>query len=79
MIFKEELKKAKLENERLKKEYEGRIKHLTEDLIILKERLFSQEEMMKSALGYAMELEDRLESFRKQLDQDNERNSSGYH
>lgn len=79
MIYKEELRKAKLERERLKKDYEDRIKHLTDDLSNLKERLSSQEEMMKTALNYAMELEERLDGFKNQLDKDNERNGSGYH
>lgn len=79
MIFREELLKAKLEKERLKKEYEAKISELNEDMSILKEKITSQEEMIKMALDYAIKLEGRLNDFKERLADDEERNSSGFH
>lgn len=79
MIFREELAKARFEKERLKKEYEEKIKLLTGDLGNLKEQISSQQEMLQTALNYAMELETRLNEFETRMSLDEKRNSSGYH
>jgi len=79
MIFKEELKKAQMEKERLKKEYETKIKQFSSEMDILKEKMAAQEEMMKTALEYAMKLESQLNHFQNKVDDDDERNSYGYH
>ncbi|WP_421871344.1 hypothetical protein [Marinoscillum sp.] len=79
MIFKEELKKAQLEKERLKEEYESKIKQFSSDMGLLKEKMAAQEEMMKTALEYAMKLENQLKEFKARVENDDERNSNGYH
>lgn len=79
MIFREELLKAKLEKERLKKEYNLIIDDLTENMDCLKAKLSIQEEMMRSTRKYSMELEQKLKDFKERLEIDEERNSSGYH
>lgn len=79
MIYQEELKKANLEKKRLEKEYEEKILELNRHLSLLKEKMASQEEMMKSALRYAASLEDKLGEFKEVVEKNQERNSSGYH
>ena len=79
MIFREELRKAQLENDRLKQEYEQKVEHITKEMGILKEQLSAQENMMKSAFEYVNKLEEELEDFKKKVDGDNEKNSFGYH
>lgn len=79
MIYQEELRKARVEKERLQKEYEDRIKNLGSEMAILKEKLASQEEMVRSAFGYAIELEKKLEAFKSKMEEDHERNRFGFH
>lgn len=79
MIFREELQKAKLEKERLRKEYQAKVSELTEDMSILKEKIASQEEMIRMAIHHAVKLEEKLDKFKKRIEQDEERNSSGFH
>lgn len=79
MIFQEELRKAKLEKERLKQEYEARIAALSEDMELLKEQLSAQQQMMKTVTDYATGLEQKLQDFKVKLDRDHHRNSNGFH
>ncbi len=79
MIYQEEMRKARVEKQRLRKEYEERIHKLTSEMAILKEKLSSQEQMVRSAFGYAIELEKQLEEFRSKIQEDNERNRYGFH
>tara|TARA_Y100000590_G_C15473024_1_gene920945 strand:+ start:372 stop:635 length:264 start_codon:yes stop_codon:yes gene_type:complete len=79
MIFREELRKAQLEKDRLKEEYEQKVEHFSKEMSILREQLSAQENMMKSAFEYVTKLEDELENFKKKVDGDNEKNSFGYH
>ncbi|WP_115867334.1 hypothetical protein [Marinoscillum furvescens] len=79
MIFREELRKAKLEQERIRKEYEQKISALTDELSLLREKLSSQEQMMKSAFEYAADLEERMKNFQNEIEDNHERNKYGYH
>ncbi|MFT4833551.1 MAG: hypothetical protein ACI83W_001852 [Marinoscillum sp.] len=79
MIYKEELAKERIEKQRLQEKYDKATFELTEQMKVLKERLSSQQQMMESALNYAIALESQLEEFKDQLKHDQERNSSGFH
>ena len=43
MIFREELRKAQLEKDRLKEEYEKKVEQISKEVGILKEQLSAQE------------------------------------
>lgn len=79
MIYKEELAKERIERQRLQEKYDKSTFELSEQLKVLKERLSSQQQMMESALNYAIALENQLEEFKDQVKHDQERNSSGFH
>lgn len=79
MIFREELAKARLEKKRIQQECDQKVKQLSDEMNILKEKMLAQEEMMKSALDYAQKLENELNSFKQKIDQYETRNSFGYH
>jgi hypothetical protein len=79
MIFKEELRKAEVEKKRLEALYESKLKSLSLQVSILKEKMGAQEEMMKSALDYAIKLEKELENVKEHVNNDLIKNSSGYH
>ncbi|MGY6560422.1 MAG: hypothetical protein ACXIT9_14185 [Nitritalea sp.] len=67
LIFKEELKKARLEKERLRKEYEGKLADMNKELDRLKEQISAQQELMKTTLEYAIKLEENLDHFRDEV------------
>ncbi|WP_194777279.1 hypothetical protein [Pararhodonellum marinum] len=67
LIFKEELKKAQLEKERLKKEYDLKMAEMNQELHRLKEQINSQQEMMKTTLEYAIKLEENMDQFREEM------------
>ncbi|WP_026950416.1 hypothetical protein [Algoriphagus mannitolivorans] len=60
LLFREKLKKAKIEKERLKLEYEAKLEEVNGELSRLKEQITAQQEMMKTTLEYASNLEKRL-------------------
>lgn len=60
LLFKEELRKAQLEKERLKLHYEQQLTEVNQELLRLKEQIQSQQEMMRNTLEYASNLEIRL-------------------
>jgi len=67
LIFREELLKARLEKERLQKEYESKLGEMNSELDRLKEQISSQQEMMKTTLEYAIRLEENLHSFKTEV------------
>lgn len=79
MIFREELRKAKLEQDRIRKAYEEKMSVLQDELTLLREKLAAQEQMMKSAFEYASDLEERMKRFQNEIDDNHERNKYGYH
>jgi hypothetical protein len=60
LLFKEELRKAQLEKERLKQHYEQKLAEVNKELCRLKEQIQSQQDMMRTTLEYASNLEARL-------------------
>ncbi|GMQ32237.1 hypothetical protein Ataiwa_05090 [Algoriphagus taiwanensis] len=67
LLFKEELRKAQLEKERLKQEYEMRLAEVNKELCRLKEQIQSQQDMMRTTLEYASNLETRLSEFQDEV------------
>ena len=67
LLFKEELRKAQLEKERLKQEYELRLAEVNKELCRLKEQIHSQQDMMRATLEYASNLENRLLEFQDEV------------
>ncbi len=67
LIFKEELRKAQLEKERLKIHYENKLEDVNRELARLKEQIQSQQDMMRTTLEYASNLEIRLEQFKDEV------------
>jgi predicted nuclease with TOPRIM domain len=67
LLFREELRKAQLEKERLKQEYEQKLADVNRELNRLKEQIQSQHEMMRTTLEYASNLEQRLSEFKEEV------------
>ncbi|WP_297336978.1 hypothetical protein [Algoriphagus sp.] len=79
LLFKEELRKAQLEKERLKKDYENKLADVNQELARLKEQIRSQQDMMRTTLEYASNLEVRLEQFKEEVHRsENQRKKSIY-
>lgn len=68
LIFKAELKKAQLEKELLKQEYEKKLTDINWELSRLKEQISAQQELMKTTINYAIKLEDDLENFKQKVE-----------
>ena len=69
LLFKEELKKAQLEKERLILYYEQQLSEVNQELYRLKEKINSQQDMMKTTLEYASNLEIRLTEVKEEVAQ----------
>ncbi len=67
LLFREELRKAQLEKERLKQEYEQKLADVNRELYRLKEQIQSQHDMMRTTLEYASNLEQRLSDFKEEV------------
>jgi hypothetical protein len=67
LLFKEELRKAQLEKERLKQYYEQKLAEVNTELFRLKEQIQSQQEMMRTTLEYASNLEIRLTEVKEEV------------
>ncbi len=67
LLFKEELRKAQLEKERLKQYYEEKLAEVNHELFRLKEQIQSQQEMMRTTLEYASNLENRLTEVKEEV------------
>lgn len=79
LIFKEELKKAKLEIELLRKEYEEKLVDINQELSRLKEQISAQQELMKTTINYAIKLEDNLGSFKQEVESQQKKRKSSFH
>lgn len=79
LIFKEELKKAELEKERLKAEYETKLQEMNTELSYLKEQISSQQDMMKTTLTYASRLEHEINGLHKQIKEDKKQRKGSFH
>jgi hypothetical protein len=69
LLFKEELKKAQLEKERLILHYEQQLSEVNLELYRLKEQINSQQDMMRNTLEYASNLEIRLTEVKEEVAQ----------
>ena len=69
LLFKEELKKAQLEKERLILHYEQQLSEVNLELYRLKEQINSQQDMMRTTLKYASNLEIRLTEVKEEVAQ----------
>ncbi len=69
LLFKEELKKAQLEKERLILHYEQQLSEVNLELYRLKEQINSQQDMMRTTLEYASNLEIRLTEVKEEVAQ----------
>lgn len=67
LLFREELRKARLEKERLKQHYEDKLADVNRELCRLKEQIQSQQDMMRTTLEYASNLENRLSEFKEEV------------
>jgi hypothetical protein len=69
LLFKEELVKAQLEKERLQRYYEQQLADVNKELYRLKEQIQSQQDMMRTTLEYASNLEIRLTEVKEEVAQ----------
>lgn len=69
LLFKEELKKVQLEKERLILYYEQQLSEVNQELYRLKEKINSQQDMMRTTLEYASNLEIRLTEVKEEVAQ----------
>jgi hypothetical protein len=67
LLFKEELMKAQLEKERLRLYYEQKLAEVNTELSRLKEQILSQQEMMRTTIEYASNLESRLTEVKEEV------------
>ncbi len=79
LIFKEELKKAKVEKKKLESEYEAKIMEMHREMAFLKEQIAAQQQMMKTTVEYATKLEKDLEALQQQIVQDKKRQNRSFH
>lgn len=77
LLFKEELRKAQLEKERLKDKYEAKLNEVNTELCRLKEQIDSQQHMLKTTLDYATKLEGSLDQFKKEINLANIQRKNG--
>ncbi|WP_339922951.1 hypothetical protein [uncultured Cyclobacterium sp.] len=79
LIFKAELKKAKLEKEQLRQQYEENLADINRELSRLKEQISAQQELMKTTINYAIKLEDDLGNFKKEVESKKNKSKSSFH
>lgn len=77
LLFKEELRKAQLEKDRLKLEYDNTISQVNNELARLKEQIQAQHEMLRTTIDYASNLEEKLSQIKKDvIDSNSQKNKS---
>ncbi len=76
LLFKEELRKAQLEKERLQLYYEQKLAEMNNELCRLKEQIQSQQDMMQTTLEYASNLENRLTEVKEEVAHANSKSRS---
>ncbi|MFT4855633.1 MAG: membrane-anchored protein YejM (alkaline phosphatase superfamily) [Algoriphagus sp.] len=77
LLFKEELRKAQLEKDRLKSEYDKNISEVNKELARLKEQIQAQHEMLRTTIDYASNLEEKLSQIKKDvIDSNSQKNKS---
>ena len=77
LLFKEELRKAQLEKDRLKLEYDNTISQVNNELARLKEQIQAQHEMLRTTIDYASNLEEKLSQIKQDvIDSNSQKNKS---
>jgi len=66
-FYKNKLRQAKEEKERLKKEYESKIVGLNDEISFLKEQITAQNGMIEQSIEYVLKLEQQIKSFDLEL------------
>ncbi|MEX0883188.1 MAG: hypothetical protein WDZ72_06915 [Cyclobacteriaceae bacterium] len=79
LIFKAELKKAQLEKERLRKAYDEKLCEMNRELSRLKEQIEAQQELMKTTIDYAIRLEEDLDQFREEVENEKKQRKNSFH
>ena len=79
LIFREELKKGKIERLRLKSEYTTKIRDMNQELAYLKEQITAQQSMMQTTVAYATRIEGELDELRQQIHNDRKKASHSQH
>ncbi len=67
-FYKEHLRKAKEEKEKLKKEYNSKIESLNGEINFLKEQIDAQHTMISQSIEYVLKIEKDVKSVRSDLD-----------
>lgn len=67
LLFKEELRKARLEKERLRQEYDQKLSGVNKELERLKEQIQAQQDMLRTTLDYASNLEVKLDQIKSDV------------
>ena len=77
LLFKEELRKAQPEKDRLKLEYDNTISQVNNELARLKEQIQAQHEMLRTTIDYASNLEEKLSQIKQDvIDSNSQKNKS---
>lgn len=79
LIFKAELKKAQIEKERLRRAYEEKLLEMNLELSRLKEQIEAQQELMKTTINYAIKLEEDLDNFKEQVENEKKQRKNSFH
>lgn len=69
-FYKDQLRKAKEEKAKLKKEYEIKINGLNDEISFLKEQIQAQHTMIEQSIEYVMRLEQQVKSFDLEISND---------
>jgi predicted HicB family RNase H-like nuclease len=69
-FYKDQLRKAKEEKAKLKKQYEIKVNGLNDEISFLKEQIQSQHTMIEQSVEYVLKLEQQIKSFDMELSVD---------
>lgn len=69
-FYKDLLRKSREEKAQLKKEYQSKIKGLTDEISFLKEQIHSQHTMIEQSIEYVMNLEKQIKTFDLEISND---------
>jgi len=69
-FYKDQLRRAKEEKAKLKKEYESKISGLNDEISFLKEKIQAQHTMIEQSIENVMKLEQQLKTFDLELSAD---------
>jgi septal ring factor EnvC (AmiA/AmiB activator) len=69
-FYKDQLRRAKEEKEKLQKEYELKVNGLNDEISFLKEQIKAQHTMIEESVNYVMKLEQQIKSFDLELSAD---------